>query len=183
MTMEAHSCQVCGRDKKLTKAGRIPKHRRNLGRNRRPECPGSGELPLDQDVSILRHLAQKYPDEYLHTYRWALKQRMAPEEREEIEACEEALQQSIRALSEFTYFAHTVLVKYTTCRVCGNNVNEATFEYARRRMEEPICSPECQKVETTKRYGCCEKATMTPCVCMYSFTCPEHGDSHIGSHD
>jgi hypothetical protein len=32
-------------------------------------------------------------------------------------------------------------------------------------------------------HACCERATATPCVCVYSYACPEHGDIHIGSHE
>lgn len=30
---------------------------------------------------------------------------------------------------------------------------------------------------------CCLKATMTNCCCVASWTCSEHGDRHVGSHD
>lgn len=33
------------------------------------------------------------------------------------------------------------------------------------------------------RYACCPQAVPIPCVCAFAFTCPEHGDRHIGSHD
>ena len=32
-------------------------------------------------------------------------------------------------------------------------------------------------------HACCEKATVLPCVCAYSYECPEHGTRHIGSHE
>lgn len=31
--------------------------------------------------------------------------------------------------------------------------------------------------------ACCEKATQPFCVCMIHWTCPEHGEVHIGTHD
>lgn len=30
---------------------------------------------------------------------------------------------------------------------------------------------------------CCELALSSYCVCTYSYVCPVHGDTHIGSHD
>ena len=32
-------------------------------------------------------------------------------------------------------------------------------------------------------HACCEKARVLPCVCAYSYECPEHGTRHIGSHE
>jgi hypothetical protein len=32
-------------------------------------------------------------------------------------------------------------------------------------------------------YACCGLAKVRSCVCTYSFTCPLHGDTCIGSHD
>lgn len=31
--------------------------------------------------------------------------------------------------------------------------------------------------------ACCPKAKTIPCVCMYSYSCPDHGNQHIGTHD
>jgi hypothetical protein len=39
------------------------------------------------------------------------------------------------------------------------------------------------KVHKIGPHACCEKAHVTNCVCAYSYTCPEHGDIHIGTHD
>jgi hypothetical protein len=33
------------------------------------------------------------------------------------------------------------------------------------------------------RHACCPKARPLHCVCMYSFVCPTHGETHIGTHD
>lgn len=30
---------------------------------------------------------------------------------------------------------------------------------------------------------CCQRATRTNCVCTYSWTCPVHGETHVGTHD
>lgn len=73
--------------------------------------------------------------------------------------------------------------KFKVCRVCGKNVDADTLASALRRLEVPVCSPECRTLETKRVYACCEKAEFTPCVCLYSFQCHEHGERHIGTHD
>jgi hypothetical protein len=30
---------------------------------------------------------------------------------------------------------------------------------------------------------CCARATALACVCAFAWTCPEHGDCHVGTHD
>lgn len=32
-------------------------------------------------------------------------------------------------------------------------------------------------------HACCAKAEIIGCVCMYSFHCPDHSETHIGTHD
>lgn len=76
-----------------------------------------------------------------------------------------------------------ILAKYALCRVCGAKLDEHMAAFALGRFEQTTCSTECSKRETIERHACCEKAEMTPCVCMYSFKCPEHGERHIGTHD
>lgn len=72
----------------------------------------------------------------------------------------------------------------THCRVCKKEItNTLVLRQAKLRVEEPICSTECNRKEIIQRFGCCEKAELTPCVCMYSFDCPVHGKTHIGTHD
>lgn len=33
------------------------------------------------------------------------------------------------------------------------------------------------------KQACCPYAVQIPCVCAWSFNCPIHGETHIGSHD
>jgi hypothetical protein len=75
--------------------------------------------------------------------------------------------------------------KYGHCRVCGKEVSPDQFQWALKRFEQPLCAPpsRCREIEIFKRYGCCDKARMIPCVCMHSFECPEHGTQHVGTHD
>jgi hypothetical protein len=35
----------------------------------------------------------------------------------------------------------------------------------------------------TTSFRCCEKAERLPCMCYQAWTCPEHGETHIGTHD
>jgi len=76
-----------------------------------------------------------------------------------------------------------VMAKYDLCRVCGSKLDESTAAWARRCFEQKCCSTECYRADIKARFACCDKAEFTPCVCMYSFTCPTHGDTHIGTHD
>lgn len=69
------------------------------------------------------------------------------------------------------------------CRVCGTNLPTAIRDWAHQRYEPQTCSTECRRAEIKQRYACCDKAEFLPCVCMYSFRCPVHGDTHIGTHD
>lgn len=73
--------------------------------------------------------------------------------------------------------------EYCHCRTCGKPLDDDDAAFAFWKLEARNCSTECNATEHIKHFGCCEKATPTQCVCMYSFTCPEHGETHIGSHD
>lgn len=75
------------------------------------------------------------------------------------------------------------LDRYKLCAECGAELIPELAEWALRRFEQQTCSTDCSKAQMVKRMGCCEKAEMTPCVCAYSFKCPEHGEKHIGTHD
>jgi len=72
---------------------------------------------------------------------------------------------------------------FNHCRVCGSLVPEADRAWARKQVQNAICSTECQKEEIKQRFACCSKAQFSPCVCTWSFECPEHGTTHIGTHD
>ena len=39
------------------------------------------------------------------------------------------------------------------------------------------------KVHKIGSLACCEQAKTIPCVCYQSYTCPEHGTHHHGTHD
>ena len=36
---------------------------------------------------------------------------------------------------------------------------------------------------STHPHACCAKATHLACVCAYAYDCPDHGRTHVGSHD
>ena len=39
------------------------------------------------------------------------------------------------------------------------------------------------RVHRLRGARCCPKATWLQCACHEAFTCPEHGEKHIGTHD
>jgi hypothetical protein len=74
--------------------------------------------------------------------------------------------------------------KYMTCRVCGKPLIMGLLREALRRYETLTCqSGDCNKKDLVRQFGCCEKAEPIGCVCAYAFNCPEHGETHIGTHD
>ena len=75
------------------------------------------------------------------------------------------------------------LDRFRFCAGCGAELVIDLARIALARFEQSTCSTDCSKRQLIKRMGCCEKAEMTPCVCAYSFKCPEHGEKHIGTHD
>lgn len=46
-----------------------------------------------------------------------------------------------------------------------------------REAEAPAAGPRVYP------FACCPKAAPLPCVCAFAYSCPEHGDTHIGTHD
>ena len=73
---------------------------------------------------------------------------------------------------------------FNFCRVCGAAVSDAMRAWAAREIQNAHCgSAACTRKELIARFGCCEKAEPTACVCAYSFRCPDHGERHIGTHD
>jgi len=73
--------------------------------------------------------------------------------------------------------------KLHNCKVCGLSLPVNLRRVARHRGERMCYSPECVRTDIRQRYACCHRAEMLPCVCAYSFRCPVHGDTHIGTHD
>lgn len=59
-----------------------------------------------------------------------------------------------------------------------NRAREAARRQERERVAAAISTH-----PSASRYACCRQAVPIPCVCAFAFTCPEHGDKHIGSHD
>jgi hypothetical protein len=88
-----------------------------------------------------------------------------------------------RAENRSFFWLVRAMQEYGTCRCCGQPVADEVFRWAVKRFEQQLCSDECRRKEHIRQHACCSKATPSPCVCMYSFTCPEHGTMHIGTHD
>lgn len=76
-----------------------------------------------------------------------------------------------------------LLDEYRVCKVCGDPLNERLAAWAVRRVEKTTCSDICREKDIIATFGCCSQAKQTPCVCLYSFTCPIHGERHVGTHD
>lgn len=75
---------------------------------------------------------------------------------------------------------------YDHCRVCGVEVSDAMKAHARRMVQDATClSPACTWKELVAHFGCCDKAEPLGrmCVCAYAFSCPVHGERHVGTHD
>lgn len=73
--------------------------------------------------------------------------------------------------------------EYRNCRVCGKKLSNMVFAFALWKFQKGICSTKCMRKEIVQRHACCNKAEQIGCVCMYAFTCPKHGETHIGTHD
>ena len=73
--------------------------------------------------------------------------------------------------------------KYAKCRFCNKPVDHTTLAFAFWRHEQGVCGSQCLYDERLKRFACCDQAKPRPCVCMYSTTCPVHGDRCCGTHD
>lgn len=84
---------------------------------------------------------------------------------------------------ESIFFEVTAHKSYGFCVVCNKEVDEYIYTTARKQYIKSICSTSCRSKELIQRLGCCDKAEITSCVCMYSFVCPIHGNTHIGTHD
>lgn len=84
---------------------------------------------------------------------------------------------------ESIFFEVTAHKTYGFCVVCNKEVNDYTYTASRKQYVKPICSVDCTSKELIQRLGCCDRAEITSCVCMYSFVCSVHGNTHIGTHD
>ena len=74
---------------------------------------------------------------------------------------------------------------YKVCKICGKPLSEPLAALALRRFERMTCGDmACLKADDVLMGRlCCNQAEYTACVCVRSYTCPVHGDKHVGSHD
>lgn len=53
--------------------------------------------------------------------------------------------------------------------------------------EKTIEAAEAERQKRVRQYfethRCCEQAEPNQCVCMFTCTCPVHGETHQGTHD
>jgi hypothetical protein len=180
--MDSHGAsQVCGHWAHITKSGLVPKHRDCLGGQHAP-LPHTGHLE-----ALLQEARNRGDDELTARYARRLvharKVSMTSAEAMEIEREEAALELMFRSLA-VVFWQAKAYEQYSKCRCCGKELNAEQYKVALRRYETQLCGdPECSRKDYIKRYGCCEKATPIHCVCMASFTCPDHGEKHVGTHD
>lgn len=194
-------CQVCGWYGKITKAGTVPQHGRGH-HHFREVCPGSKSAPLlppqarpegtppatdriealyakareEGNLSACERYARRLIDIRKSFTNMPFK------EQAEIEGAEAELMLLLRKIGHLFWLV-TATEKYGSCRHCGKPVDAETYKFAVRRFEKQLCSDECRRAEHIKLHACCDKATPSPCVCTYSFSCPEHGNMHVGTHD
>jgi len=69
------------------------------------------------------------------------------------------------------------------CFECGAELTSDLADLALARFERMTCSSDCSRRRIIAAWACCDKAQITPCVCAYAFSCEEHGDRHVGTHD
>lgn len=72
---------------------------------------------------------------------------------------------------------------YIHCKWCKKEVSTAIAKRALAEFKYPTCSYECYKADYFKATACCKDAQPTNCVCVYSYKCETHGQTHVGSHD
>lgn len=75
--------------------------------------------------------------------------------------------------------------KYHRCVICNKELSGSLGSYRRKQFQTGTClSDECKKAyDVATGRLCCVKAEYINCVCLLSYTCPIHGDTHIGTHD
>lgn len=71
------------------------------------------------------------------------------------------------------------------CEICHLPLSKVQREWNHKRIETSACGRKKCQLAWKVKYGelCCTKAKNIPCVCFRSYTCPEHGERHIGTHD
>lgn len=181
-------CQVCGLLVKLTKAGLVPAHGAGRG-HLRVQCPGGWHPPLPSTArleSLLASAQERGDLEACYGHGRRLinirKAGMSAHERAQVDRGEGELEVILSKLSSLFWLVEAT-AKYGKCRVCQKELSPEMFAHAKKSFTPQRCSPECHFAEIKKRFACCEKAEFSPCVCTYSFKCPDHGDTHIGTHD
>lgn len=106
-------------------------------------------------------------------------------------------------------FSNTSATKTPCCRVtgdygadppiCQDHLDEGWymgFLGAKPQADKATTAPcgceygiiTCEKRVTCATHAigplaCCPRATRLSCVCAYGYTCPDHGERHMGSHE
>jgi hypothetical protein len=72
---------------------------------------------------------------------------------------------------------------YENCRLCGKPLPEERFAFALSNFTKGLCSVDCFYQEEKNRFACCDNAKRIHCVCAAAYSCPDHGETHVGTHD
>jgi len=179
MEVPTGSCQVCGTGRRLKKDGTFPRHKSVYG----DVCPGAGALPAPAEDKLREAIAAARERGDSSVGGLAIRLIQMQPNWGELQVEWGELERYFRALAHVFYLVDAT-AKYSNCRFCGKPVNDAIYAWAKRQFAPQLCGdPECARKEHIKVHGCCEKATPSNCVCTYSFTCPDHGEMHVGTHD
>ena len=173
-------CQICGNERKLTRYGTLPQHQ---------DCEGSRHPPIEVETTLvvkaLRAEMAKGPkargSEVLSLMNRLIEAQPKPN-RYELREAYASLRDVFRGLYNLAWFLQA-MDTYGHCAMCGGKLNAAQTALAMSRYEKQVCGAECTAKQIVLYHGCCPQAQLIPCVCMYAFKCPEHGERHIGTHD
>lgn len=100
-------------------------------------------------------------------------QRVRPATAEEIE----------QALWYYRAIPLFVAQRYDHCCICGAELSDLQKSWTHREYRHATCSPACARIQFAREIYCCELATPKACVCAYAWTCPVHGERHVGTHE
>lgn len=116
-------------------------------------------------------------------------------------------------MTEFTTDKHKVILYTTgkvevSCAKCGQIVLVDKLDGTQNLSEKQVCERlftdtgtvlatdkfgrkfpcDCKPAKkhgwiSNKPHACCDDAIAIACVCAYAYSCPHHGQTHIGTHD
>ncbi len=190
-------CQMCPKIRPLRNDGAVPKH----SGAHSYMCPGSEHLPLpatdvlepafnqavaaiDSEPILGFHDEKEERSPVYHLGMLMQRARIYGKPADVVGEQEQAL----KALEHLTqtlgviFFFSDSWRKYSRCRICSVTLSTPVYRKAGRMLSRICCSAECYQRARVLKYACCDQAIATSCVCLYSFSCPVHGQKHVGDH-